>query len=63
MIDNDMVKHMMRQAQMPRVTAFMYDEASTDALSDSINKNCNCFLSHEPWEPLLLFYYSHGQSI
>ena len=26
-----MIKHMMRQAQMPRVTAFIYDKTSTDA--------------------------------
>ena len=35
MINNDMMKHMMKpimwKAQIPRVTAFIYDEASTDA--------------------------------
>ena len=33
---------------------------NTDAQSDSIHINCNCFPRHEPRELLLLFYYSHG---
>ena len=28
MFNYDMMKHMMKQAQMPRVKAFIYDEAS-----------------------------------